>query len=308
MSEYILQTNALTKYYKKHAAVDSVSLNIRKGSIYGLVGRNGAGKTTFMKMICSLANPSSGSFSICGETYPAIGTARSKVGNLIETPGFYEKMNAFDNLRAKAKLFHKDQKERINEILRIVGLSKAGSKAAGKFSLGMLQRLGIGIALLGDPEILVLDEPINGLDPTGVAEVRETLKYLNTEHGITILISSHILGELSKLATDYGFIEKGSLIREVSHVQLLDDCTGFVRLSVDQTDRAVSVLHSLGITDITQGEPDGLRLGGCTERTAEITEALVRDGVRVFEIARQGMDLEHYYLNMIGKGGKERAV
>lgn len=305
MNEYILQTNALSKHYGKFAAVSNVSLHIRKGAIYGLVGRNGAGKTTFMKMICSLAAPTQGSFTLCGETYPKLSAARTKIGNLIEAPGIYPHMSAYDNLKAQAMLFGCDNPETIKQILDIIGLSKVGRKHAGKFSLGMRQRLGIGLALIGNPELLVLDEPINGLDPAGVAEIRETLLRLNQEQGITILISSHILGELSKLCTDYGFLDRGELIREITQEELNAECTESIFLQTNDTDAAVSVLRRIGITQMTKEENGVLRLTDGMDRTADITEALVKCGIRIYEIAKQGTDLEGYYLNMIG--GKEKA-
>jgi ABC-2 type transport system ATP-binding protein len=261
-----------------------------------------------MKLVCSLAEPTSGSFELCGQTYPALGAVREKAGNLIETPGYFEKMTAYDNLKAKAMMYGLDDKKHIQDILKLIGLENAGSKRAGKFSLGMLQRLGIGLALISDPEVLILDEPINGLDPTGVAEVRETLKRLNTERGITILISSHILGELSKLATDYAFIEQGKLIREITHDDLAAECADYVRLVVTDEAAAAQVLNSMGITDFTAGDVNGMRLNGCTARTAEINAALVHAGVGVVEISKQGIDLEDYYLNLIGAGGKEGAA
>ena len=300
MSEYILKTQALTKRYGSFAANDSISLTIRKGALYGLVGRNGAGKTTFMKMICSLSKPTSGSFELCGEAYPQLRRARTKIGNLIEAPGIYAGLSAYDNLKAKAKLYGTDDRKKIEAILETVGLANTGSKHAGSFSLGMRQRLGIGLALIGEPEVLVLDEPINGLDPTGVAEIRETIKRLNAERGMTVLISSHILSELSKLSTDYGFIDKGCLIKELSEQQLLDDCAEYVRLNVNDRQAAQGVLRKLGITEISD-ENGQLHLTGCMERTDEITEALVNAGVRVYEIAKQGIDLESYYLELIGK-------
>ena len=306
MNEYILQTNALTKRYGNFSAVSNVSLNIRKGAIYGLVGRNGAGKTTFMKMICSLASPTQGSFTLCGETYPKLGAARKKIGNLIESPGIYANLSAYNNLRAQAMLFGKDDPERIRKILDTIGLAKAGKKHAGKFSLGMRQRLGIGLALIGDPDMLVLDEPINGLDPAGVAEIRETLLRLNQERGITILISSHILGELSKLCTDYGFLDHGELIREITHDALLAECTESVRIKVNDAEKAQTALRLIGITQIKTEENGILRVSDCTDRTDEMTETLVRNGVRVFEIAKQGTDLETYYLNMLN--GKENVL
>lgn len=305
MNEYILQTNALSKRYGSFSAVNKVSLNIRKGAVYGLVGRNGAGKTTFMKMICSLASPTEGSFSLCGETYPKLAHARAKVGNLIEEPGIYANMSAYDNLRAQAILCGNDKPEKINRILEIIGLTKAGRKHAGKFSLGMRQRLGIGLALIGDPDILVLDEPINGLDPAGVAEVRETLLRLNQEHGITVLISSHILGELSKLCTDYGFLDRGELIREVTAEELFSECTESVKLRVSDAAAAKAVLEKNGFPEIKEEENGMLRISQNTEKCSEITEILVKNGIRLYELTKQGTDLEGYYLNMIG--GKELA-
>ena len=305
MNDYILQTNALSKRYGSFSAVSKVSLNIRKGAIYGLVGRNGAGKTTFMKMICSLASPTQGSFSLCGETYPKLAHARAKVGNLIEEPGIYANMSAYDNLRAQAMLCGNDQPEKINRILEIIGLTKAGRKHAGKFSLGMRQRLGIGLALIGDPDILVLDEPINGLDPAGVAEVRETLLRLNQERGITVLISSHILGELSKLCTDYGVLDHGELIREVTQNELLAECTESLHLRVNDAAAAAEILRGIGITQVSEEENGVLLISEGTERSDEIAEALVKNSIRVYELAKHGTDLEGYYLRMIG--GKESA-
>ncbi len=302
MTDYILKTNSLSKHYGKFAANDNISMGIKKGSIYGLVGRNGAGKTTFMKMICSLSSPTSGGFELCGKSYPRLENARAKIGNLIEDPGIYANMSAFDNLKAKAKLYGKVDENKIKEIIRIVGLEKAGKKPAGKFSLGMKQRLGIGLALVGDPEVLVLDEPINGLDPAGVAEIRDTLQKLNTERGITILISSHILGELSKLCTDYGFIDRGELIKEISSEQLMSDCTEYTKLKVDDTAKAKKVLESLGIDSADQTESGVLRITQTQVGTDDITEAMVLNKVRVYEISKQGTDLEGYYLNMIGNG------
>ena len=191
---------------------------------------------------------------------------------------------------------------KINEIIRIVGLEKAGSKPAGKFSLGMKQRLGIGLALVGDPEVLVLDEPINGLDPAGVAEIRETLQRLNSERGITIIISSHILGELSKLCTDYGFIDRGMLIKQITSDQLESDCTEYIRLLVNDTEKAKKVLRSLDIAGVTDGDAGEIRIVGTKVGTDEITEALVLNKIKVYEIAKQGTDLEGYYLSMIGNG------
>ena len=193
-------------------------------------------------------------------------------------------------------------KETLNGILETVGLSNAGTKHAGKFSLGMRQRLGIGLALVGDPEVLVLDEPINGLDPAGVAEIRETLLRLNHERGITIIISSHILGELSKLCTDYGFIDRGTLLKEITSDQLESDCTEYVKLCVSDTEKAKKVLRSLGIAGVTDCDSGEIRIVGSKVGSDDITEAMVLNKIRVYEISRQGTDLEGYYLEMIGNG------
>ena len=204
MNEYILKTDSISKHYGGFAANEKISVNIKKGSIYGLVGRNGAGKTTFMKMICSLSSPTSGGFELCGKSFPQLGSARTKIGNLIEDPGIYANMSAYDNLKAKAKLYGKVDKQKINDLLETVGLAKAGKKPAGKFSLGMKQRLGIGLALIGDPEMLVLDEPINGLDPAGVAEIRETLQKLKEKYNLYI-VSNCQSGYIEAFLTFYGF-------------------------------------------------------------------------------------------------------
>ncbi len=268
MGEYLLRTNALTKEFGRHKAVNKVNLHVKKGSIYGFIGRNGAGKTTCMRMISGLAEPTSGEIELFGYKNQDLKKVRSRISCLIEAPGLYGNMSAYDNLAIKCKLFGMDEKNYIETILDIVGLSKVGKKKAkhfslgmkqrlgiglalvgklfgmdeknyietildivglskvGKkkakhFSLGMKQRLGIGLALVGEPDLLVLDEPINGLDPQGIAEIRDTILRLKEEHNMTILISSHILEELSKIATHYGIIHNGSLLQELTREELL---------------------------------------------------------------------------------------
>lgn len=220
--ENILKTTNLTKQYKDVKAVDSINLTLNKGDIYGFIGRNGAGKTTTLKMIAGLAKPTDGSFSLFNIPYEELiqKKAFSKVGCLIEAPGLYLDMTAFDNVYLKCICMGIKDKEYVKDLLRIVDLDPNSKKKAKGFSLGMKQRLGIAIALVGEPDLIILDEPTNGLDPQGILEIRETILKLNKERGITFIISSHILGELSKMATRYGIIDKGQLIKELTAEEL----------------------------------------------------------------------------------------
>lgn len=213
-----LVTNELCKSYRNFKALHRLNMHIPKGAIYGFVGKNGAGKTTLIRQICGLQNPTSGSYSLYGvkNTDPAIRKVRKRMGAVVETPAIYQDMTAAENLKMQYQLLGLPSFEGIPELLELVGLEKVGKKKAKDFSLGMRQRLGIAIALYGNPDFLVLDEPINGLDPQGIVEIRELILKLNQEYQITVLISSHILDELAKLATHYGFIEGGTLIKEIS--------------------------------------------------------------------------------------------
>ena len=223
--EYLLTTNGLTKQYGRHKAVNAVNLHIRQGDIYGLIGRNGAGKTTILKMISGLAAPTEGEFSLFGKGGKDAYEYMSRIGTLIEAPGIYPNMSAAENIKLKCLAMGVRKKETIEELLEMVGLEYAGKKKVKNFSLGMKQRLGIALALVGDPDLVVLDEPINGLDPQGIAEVRETLQKLNKERNITFIISSHILEELSKMATNYGIIHDGVLLQEMTREELLEKCS-----------------------------------------------------------------------------------
>ncbi len=229
---YVLSTDNLTKIYHGFKAVDSISIHVEKGDIYGFIGRNGAGKTTTLKMIAGLAAPSSGKFSLFEKPYEELVKTNvfAKVGSLIEEPGIYPDMTAFDNVYLKCICAGIKDKNYAMEILRLVDLDRTGRKKVKGFSLGMRQRLGIALAMVGEPELLILDEPINGLDPQGILEIRETILKLNKERNITFIISSHILGELSKMATRYGIIDKGQIIKELSSEELAsqsDDLEAF---------------------------------------------------------------------------------
>ena len=219
---YVLSTDNLTKIYHNFKAVDSLNIHVEEGDIYGFIGRNGAGKTTTLKMISGLASPSSGKFSLFGEPYEVLNNKKIfvQVGNLIEEPGIYPDMTAFDNVYLKCICAGIKDKSYAMDLLKLVDLDRTGKKKAKGFSLGMRQRLGIALALVGEPKLIILDEPINGLDPQGILEIRETILKLNKERKITFIISSHILGELSKMATRYGIIDKGQLLKELSAKEL----------------------------------------------------------------------------------------
>lgn len=244
--EYVLQTQQLCKKYGKFNALTDFTINVPKGSIYGMVGRNGAGKTTLIRIVTGLNNPSSGEFTLFGtkNTDADILAKRRKIGAVVETPSLHPEMSAKDNLIQQTKALGISD-EKLDEILNLVGLPNTGKKKAKHFSLGMRQRLGIAFSLVGDPDFLVLDEPINGLDPQGIMEVREMILRLNREKGITILISSHILDELSRLATHYGFIEQGRCIKEMSAEELEKVSRRSLHINVNDTQLLAQVLDGM---------------------------------------------------------------
>ena len=234
--EYIIKTNDLKKNYRSFKALDGLSLNVPKGSIYGLVGRNGAGKTTFFRILCGLQEPSSGDYEIYGvkNNDRGIMKSRRRMGAVVETPSIYLDMSAQQNLKYQCRMLGLPDYSCVDELLKLVGLANTGKKKAKNFSLGMKQRLGIAIALVGEPDLLILDEPINGLDPQGIVEMRELILKLNREKEITVMISSHILDELAKLATYYGFVDHGRVVREMSAEELENSC----RKCISQGDQA----------------------------------------------------------------------
>ncbi len=299
MSELVLETAQLTKAFGKKKAVNGVSLHVEKGSVYGFIGKNGAGKTTFMKMVCGLSAPTSGSMTIFGQTGAGIKSIRHKIGCLIEDPGIFPKLSAFENLRLKCLAMGCYDKDYINGLLEKVGLADTGKKHTGRFSLGMRQRLGIAMALVGEPELLVLDEPINGLDPQGIAEVRETIHSLSEGSGITILISSHILDELAKIATHYGIINEGVLIKEMSAEEMLEARTDGIDIRIDNFGKASEVLGNMGLS-FRLLEPFHISVDADKQRAAEINRALVTGGVEVSELVIHSEDLESYYLKLTG--------
>lgn len=299
--EYLLKTNSLSKRYGRHEAVSRVSLHVRQGDIYGLIGRNGAGKTTILKMISGLAAPTEGDFSLFGYSGKAAKQVLHRVGTLIENPGIYPNLTAAENLRLKCiAMGVRNSREMIASLLEIVGLSDTGRKRAGKFSLGMKQRLGIALALVGEPDLVVLDEPINGLDPQGIAEIREAIEKLNREQGITFIISSHILEELSKMATSYGIVHNGTLLQELTREALLQKCSERIELKVDDTARACTVLEKMGIHEYKVVDMDTIQIFERLEDSGEITVQLAQNGIKTLSITVKNEALEDYYLNLTG--------
>lgn len=301
--EYVLKTEKLTKIYGKHAVVNEVSMHVKKGDIYGFIGKNGAGKTTFMKMVCGLAAPASGNMELFGKT--DLEVQRKRIGALIENPGVYPNMTAYENLDIVRRNFGIVDKKCVSKMLEFVGLSDAGTKKVKAFSMGMKQRLGIAISLLRNPDFLVLDEPINGLDPEGIKEIRDLLLKLNKERNVTILISSHILGELSKLATRYGIIRDGILIDEFDAESLTERCKRCLKIVVDDVGLASNILEeSLGIYNYDVLENHIIRIFEKLEETAMVNRILVMGGVALTESYLAGQDLEGYFMDLLGNSDK----
>ena len=243
MSEYILRAKQLTKKFKNGFALQNINISVKKGEIYGLIGQNGAGKSTLLRLITGLAFPTSGSIERFGNGNPQeIAAAQKRMGAIIEHPALFPNMTAKENLEVHRLQKGIPGKEWIEKVLKLTGLYDAGEKKVKHFSLGMKQRLGIAVALLGDPEFLILDEPTNGLDPTGIVEMRELIKKLNREKGLTVFISSHILSELYQLATVFGFIHKGKLLEEMTKKQLDEKCRKHIRIKVDNPAKGAMVL------------------------------------------------------------------
>ena len=298
---YILETHNLTKVYGQKAAAKDVNLHISEGQIYGLIGRNGAGKTTIMRMISGLASPTAGSYSLFGKTGNEMRKMLRYVGVLIESPGIYPDLSAYENLKIKCLAMGVNPKNTVDEILKIIGLEKTDrKKGSGTYSLGMRQRLGIGLALVGDPKLIVLDEPINGLDPQGIAEIRSTLVRLRDEKGITIMISSHILDELGKVADAYGIISDGRLVDEFSAEELHKRSGQYIKIVTDDSEGAARALHGIGIEEIETEEDGTLRINGYLDRTADMSKAIVNAGIALEDIHTYAISLEDYYLNVTG--------
>ena len=298
--DYILETHELTKIYGKKHALDSVSMHVKEGAIYGFVGRNGAGKTTLMKIAGGLANASSGSFEIFGKKPCEIGNLALQRGLLIEEPGYYPECSGYENLYIKCLAFGIKDKNEPKRLLETVGLEKTGSLKVRKYSFGMKQRLGIALAFVGNPKLMILDEPINGFDPEGISSMRDLIHKKNAE-GTTFIISSHILDELSKIATTYGFINNGKLLEESDADALKEKCKSRIELLADDPSAATTVLEQLGITNYKVFDGGRTEVYEQLDRTGDITNALAAKGIATLEIVKKYESLENYYLELVGK-------
>ncbi|MCJ7843452.1 ATP-binding cassette domain-containing protein [Lederbergia sp. NSJ-179] len=298
----VLQMNHISKTYKEHQALDGVSFTIQQGEIYGFIGQNGAGKTTLIRIVTGLSYPTNGSFALFGAAEESQKVkARKRIGAIIETPALYGHMTAADNLEVLRLQKGIPGKACIEKNLKLVGLAHTGNKKVKNFSLGMRQRLAIAGTLLGDPEFLILDEPTNGLDPTGIREIRNLLLKLNREHRLTILISSHILSELHMLATRFGIIHQGRMIEELSIQELNEKCQKHLRIKVDDPKRASIVLETKLKSNNFEVLSDGtLKLYQYTEEPHMVSTALVKAGLVIEEFTPTGDDLETYYTRLIG--------
>ena len=296
----VIQTMGLSKRYKENWAVDHLDLRVEQGDIYGFIGRNGAGKSTTLKLLCGLARPTQGGALIFGKPIRD-SVARRRVGALIEQPGLYPDLSGRENLRLYATLLGLDSPVRqVDEILETVGLSPKEKKPVKHYSMGMKQRLGVGLALLGGPDLLLLDEPINGLDPEGIREMRELLLRLNRERGLTLLISSHILGELSKVATRYGIIQQGRMVEQITAGELAQKCTDYLHLQADQPQKAAALLErELHLSRWEMRQEGEIRIYEAAD-TKAVGQILTQAGIAVEEMGMHRQDLEGYFLERMG--------
>lgn len=303
--EYVLRTNALSKNYAAFKALDGLSMNVPKGAIYGFVGRNGAGKTTLIRLICGLQKPTSGEYMLYGRknTEKSIAKSRRRMGAVVETPSIYLDMTAEDNLKQQYRILGLPSFDGLIDILRLVGLDNTGKKKAKNFSLGMRQRLGIAMALVGSPDFLVLDEPVNGLDPQGIIEIRELILKLNREQQITIMISSHILDELSKIATHYGFIDNGCIVKEISADELEAACRKCIRLEVSDIRILVRVLDEMQIeyNILSNTKADVF----AKINISKLAIALSKENCEVISMNEHDESLESYFIGLVGGGKNE---
>ena len=300
MSEIICQTTELCKNYKNFHALQNVNFSINRGEIYGLVGENGAGKSTLIRILTGLAFKSSGIITLFGKI-DHLQHERTKIGCTIEMPALYKDMTAKQNLEIQRVQRGIPGKKCISKTLELVGLNNTEKKKVNNFSLGMKQRLALAVALLGEPEFLILDEPVNGLDPTGIIELRELLKRLVRENHVTILISSHILSELNQLATCYGFLHHGKLLKQITAKELNEQCRRHIKLKTDDTKKTVTVLEEqLKIKNFSVYPNNFIRIYEKLEETHTISKTLFSNGIVVEEMSVQGEELETYFENLIG--------
>ncbi len=303
--EYVLSTSSLCKKYKHFSAINNLSMHVPKGSIYGFIGKNGSGKTTLIRIICGIQTPTKGDFKLYGvsSNSKAISTARIRIGAVVETPAVYLDLTAKENLVQQYTILGMPSFDGIDDLLALVGLSEAGNKRVKNFSLGMKQRLGIAIALAGNPDFLVLDEPINGLDPQGIIEIRELILKLNRENGITVLISSHILDELAKVATHFGFIDKGSIVKEISFAELENACRKCLDIQVTDGTALCMTLDNMGLDYrlTAQNRADVFAKINITQ----LALALSTHGCEILSVTDKDESLESYYIGLVGGDSNE---
>lgn len=297
--EIAVATHGITKIYGGARRVDDVSISVRKGEVYGLIGKNGAGKTTLIRMILGIASPSSGSVELNGESTPrALSEERRKIGALIEQPAFYPRMTAAENLSVYARATGLTKVD-VKAMLSLVGLEDAGKKTARNFSLGMKQRLAIAMALAGDPEILFLDEPVNGLDPTGILQVRELIRRLNEERGTTVVISSHLLGELGRVATAYGVMREGRLVSEVRGEELFALARPRIKVVVAEKERAERALRSHYNENEYVMRGNTVEIFGEADMLPAVGAFFAEAGVAVMQLSAERGDLESAFIDML---------
>ena len=302
--EYVLTTEKLSKRYSRFTALDGLSMHVPKGAVYGLVGRNGAGKTTLIRLVCGLQTPTSGLYTLYGVSHTdrrGLSKVRRRMGAVVETPSIYLDLTAEDNLKEQYLILGRPSFDGIPDLLKLVGLEDTGKKKARHFSLGMKQRLGIAVALAGDPDLLVLDEPVNGLDPQGIIEVRELILKLNRERQITVIISSHILDELARLATHYGFIDSGRMVKELSAQELEAACRKCIHVEVSDTGALARVLDGMGVDYKIRSEKEADIFAQLN--VSQLTLALAKENCEALSMQERDESLESYFVNLVGGGG-----
>ena len=304
MENVILQTNNITKSYHGFKALDDISISLKAGHIYGFIGENGAGKTTFMRILTGLSLPTDGNYSILGkEDHKEIQTVWRRIGSTIDEPTLYPEFSAYRNLEIQRILIGNPDRSVCDELLKLLDLYDVRNKKVKKLSMGMKQRLGIALSLVGKPELLILDEPVNGLDPKNISTLRVLLKKLNEERGITMLISSHILSELYLLATDFIIIHKGKIIEILSHEQLEAKCERYVKIRTDDLPMCITVLEKeLNLFNYKVMDDHTLHIYAFVEEPQRISQVLTQNNIVVGELSVCGQSLEEYFLSVTGGG------
>ncbi|WP_125761820.1 ABC transporter ATP-binding protein [Companilactobacillus hulinensis] len=300
MTETILRVNNIVKSYGKHKVLDGMSLEIKRGMIYGLIGINGAGKSTFMRIIMGLTYADSGNIELFGASdTKSVQEARRKIGQSIETPALYPELTAVDNMKVQAANAGVGNVE-ITHLLELMNLQDTAKKKVKNFSLGMRQRLAIAVTLVSNPEFLILDEPTNGLDPAGIIEIREIIKKLVREKGLTVLISSHILDELSQVATEYGILHHGQIIQELSKEELLQKSQQYIELKISDVEKSVTILDEMNISDYEVIGTNEIRIYSDLDLVAQINRQLVTNNIEVYQLDTKNQKLEDYFMNITG--------